>query len=225
VELDLELDNELQLKPLERPWRCIVCQLELAVHLVGAMGRQTPAIAWRHNTSLAFRCERQAEKKKHSLVHTAQPSHPGEFILLRFVLEQRAPNTDQSFSDRASTRIFEKWRGRRRWQSTKFSTDASAFLIQRLIFLKAGSGAQPRPNLNDNLVSKVIPVLWACGNRNCCGVPHGCLRRSLMAWFGTFWRKLPQRFFGKEDLALWLTSSWSSAVPGPRLTYSRAEGA
>jgi len=30
-------------------------------------------------------------------------------------------------------------------------------------------------------------------------------------------------FLGKEDLALWLTSSWSSAVPGPRLTYSRAE--
>ena len=35
VELDLELDQELQLKPLERPWRCIVFQLELVVHLVG----------------------------------------------------------------------------------------------------------------------------------------------------------------------------------------------
>jgi len=30
-------------------------------------------------------------------------------------------------------------------------------------------------------------------------------------------------FFGEQDLALWLTSSWSSAVPGPRWTYSRAE--
>ena len=31
----MELDHELQLKPLERPWRCIVFQLELVVHLVG----------------------------------------------------------------------------------------------------------------------------------------------------------------------------------------------
>ena len=98
-------------------------------------------------------------KKKHSLLHRAQPSHAGEFIFLLLVLKQRAPNTEHSFSDRASTRIFEKWRGRRRWQSTKFPIDAFAFFIQRLILLKAGSGAQPRPNLNDNLVSKVIPVL------------------------------------------------------------------
>jgi len=78
------------------------------------------------------------------------------FLLL--VLRQRAPDTQNSFSDRDSTRIFEKWRGRRKWQSTKFPIDAFAFSIQRLILLKAGSGAQPRPTLNDNLVSKVIPV-------------------------------------------------------------------
>ena len=32
--LALELDHELLLKPLERPWRCVVFQLELVVHLV-----------------------------------------------------------------------------------------------------------------------------------------------------------------------------------------------
>ena len=42
---------------------------------------------------------------------TAQPSHPGEFISLLLVLKQRAPNTENSFTDPASTRIFEKWRG------------------------------------------------------------------------------------------------------------------
>ena len=31
------------------------------------------------------------------------------------------------------------------------------------------------------------------------------------------------KLFCKEDLALWLTSSWSSAVPRPRWTYSRAD--
>ena len=30
-------------------------------------------------------------------------------------------------------------------------------------------------------------------------------------------------FSGEENLALWLTSSWSSAVPRPGWTYSRAE--
>ena len=30
-------------------------------------------------------------------------------------------------------------------------------------------------------------------------------------------------FSGEENLALWPTSSWSSAVLGPRWTYSRAE--
>lgn len=68
-------------------------------------------------------------------------------------------------------------------------------LFKDLILLKAGSGAQPRPNLNDNLVSKVILVLKACGNGNCCGVPCGSFRRSLEAWFWTLWRKLPQRYF------------------------------
>jgi len=60
------------------------------------------------------------------------------FLLL--VLKQR----ENSFSDRASTRIFEKWRGRRRWQSTKFPTDAFAFFISKIDTPKSGvRGAAP----------------------------------------------------------------------------------
>jgi hypothetical protein len=44
---------------------------------------------------------------------------------------------------------------------------------------------------------------------------------------GSVWDLLEEAaaaiFWGKEDLALWLTSSWSSAVHGPKWTYSRAE--
>ena len=54
VELDLELDHELQLKPLERPRRCIVFQLELVVHLVGVhlfQGKAEQACHPTRNTS------------------------------------------------------------------------------------------------------------------------------------------------------------------------------